>query len=64
MKTNISKLRTNLNKVMHLPKWEKIVPALFVLIFISASQPTPKKTYRKILSTIVIDAGHGGHDPG
>ena len=57
-------LRTNLNKQMNLPKWEKIVPFLIIFICIAATPPTSKKAYKKNISTIVIDAGHGGHDPG
>lgn len=64
MKTLISMLRTNLIKQMNLPKWEKIVPFLVMLIFVAATPPSSKKIYKKSISTIVIDAGHGGHDPG
>jgi N-acetylmuramoyl-L-alanine amidase len=64
MKKEISMLRTNLNKVMNLPKWEKIMPLLVIFIFIAATPPTSKKIYKKNIATIVIDAGHGGHDPG
>ncbi|OYU96936.1 MAG: N-acetylmuramoyl-L-alanine amidase [Bacteroidetes bacterium B1(2017)] len=49
---------------MYLPKWEKIVPFLVIFIFVAATPPASKKIYRKNISTIVIDAGHGGHDPG
>jgi N-acetylmuramoyl-L-alanine amidase len=64
MKKVISMLRTNLNKVIYLPKWEKIVPFLVIFIFVAATPPTSKKIYKKNIGTIVIDAGHGGHDPG
>ncbi len=64
MKTLISMLRTNLTKLKHLPKWENIVPFLVMLIFVAATPPSSKKIYKKSISTIVIDAGHGGHDPG
>lgn len=64
MKKMNSMLRTNLNKQLHLPKWEKIVPFLFIILFVAATPPSSKKAYKKVISTIVIDAGHGGHDPG
>ncbi|MDZ4667015.1 MAG: N-acetylmuramoyl-L-alanine amidase [bacterium] len=49
---------------MNLPKWEKTVPFLVIFMFIAATPPTTKKVYKKNIGTIVIDAGHGGHDPG
>ncbi len=57
-------LSTNLDKQMNLPKWEKIVPFLVIFICIAAMPPTTRKVHKKNISTIVIDAGHGGHDPG
>ncbi len=58
-------MRAKLNKVWNLSKWEKIVPFLYFLVLVaSATPPTAKKVYKKTISTIVIDAGHGGHDPG
>jgi N-acetylmuramoyl-L-alanine amidase len=44
--------------------YEKIVP--FFLLFLMASYipPTKPTGFKKTISTIVIDAGHGGNDPG
>ncbi len=58
-----------LNKVRDLANWEKIMPFLLVFIFMGAQAPAPakkevKKAAKKGITTIVIDAGHGGHDPG
>lgn len=64
MKMYISMLQTNLKKVLNLPKWEIIVPILVVLISAAFTPPSEKKIYKKNISTVVIDAGHGGHDPG
>lgn len=64
MKMLFSMLSANLNKQMNLPKWEKIVPFLVIFLFVAATPPTSKKIYKKSISTVVIDAGHGGHDPG
>jgi N-acetylmuramoyl-L-alanine amidase len=64
MKKNISMLETNLKKVFNLPKWEIIVPLLVALILSAYTPVSEKKIYKKSISTVVIDAGHGGHDPG
>ncbi|MBC7381966.1 MAG: N-acetylmuramoyl-L-alanine amidase [Bacteroidia bacterium] len=65
MKIINSKVDAKLNKVKNLPWCENIVPLLLLFIFVAAvPPPTAKKIYRKSISTIVIDAGHGGHDPG
>ncbi len=37
---------------------------MVVFLFVAAAPPSSKKIYKKSISTIVIDAGHGGHDPG
>lgn len=49
---------------MYLPKWEKIIPFLLVGVFVAAQNPVEKNRVRKTINTIVIDAGHGGSDPG
>jgi N-acetylmuramoyl-L-alanine amidase len=64
MKKNSSMLETNLKKVLNLQKLEIIVPILMVLFFSSLSFPTNKKILKNTVFTVVIDAGHGGHDPG
>lgn len=64
MKKNSSMLETNLKKVLNLQKLEIIVPILMVLFFSALSYPTNKKTLKNTVFTVVIDAGHGGHDPG
>ncbi len=65
MKIYFSSLQAKLNKVLNLPKREIIVPFVcFLVLFASASHPNEKKTFKKTISTIVIDAGHGGGDPG
>jgi N-acetylmuramoyl-L-alanine amidase len=64
MKKSISMFDANLNKVLNLPKWEIIMPLLLVLFFYSFTPPSGKKIQKKTIATIVIDAGHGGHDPG
>ena len=64
MKKNSSMLETNLKKVLNLQKLEIIIPILMVLFFSSLSFPTNKKILKNTVFTVVIDAGHGGHDPG
>ena len=64
MKKNSSMLETNLKKVFNLQKLEIIIPILMVLFFSSLSFPTNKKILKNTVFTVVIDAGHGGHDPG
>jgi N-acetylmuramoyl-L-alanine amidase len=59
-----SMLGTNLYKQMNIPKWEKIVPFLLIFFCIAATPLASKKVYKKNIATIIIDAGHGGHDPG
>lgn len=49
---------------MNIPNWEKIVPILVLFICVAATPPSGKRTYKRTISTLVIDAGHGGHDPG
>jgi N-acetylmuramoyl-L-alanine amidase len=64
MKKYSSILETNLKKVLNLQKLEIIVPILLVLFFSAYSIPSKKKTFKNTAFTVVIDAGHGGHDPG
>jgi len=44
--------------------YEKIVPFFLFLILVSAIPLKRPSGFKKTISTIVIDAGHGGHDPG
>ena len=53
-----------LNKVVNFSKWEKIVPFFLFLVFVAMTPPSSSKKFRRSIQTIVIDAGHGGHDPG
>lgn len=53
-----------LNKVVNFSKWEKIVPFFLFLVLVAMTPPTNSKKFRRSIQTIVIDAGHGGHDPG
>jgi N-acetylmuramoyl-L-alanine amidase len=53
-----------LNKVVNFSKWEKIVPFFLFLVFVAMTPPNSSKKFRRSIQTIVIDAGHGGHDPG
>ena len=65
MKVDYSMLFAKLNKAVNIPNWEKVVPFLVILILIAANPPAgTKKIYKKEINLIVIDAGHGGHDPG
>ncbi|MFY8190863.1 MAG: N-acetylmuramoyl-L-alanine amidase family protein [Bacteroidia bacterium] len=40
------------------------MPLLVALILSAYTPVSEKKIYKKSISTVVIDAGHGGHDPG
>jgi N-acetylmuramoyl-L-alanine amidase len=40
------------------------VPFFLFLVFVAMTPPTNSKKFRRSIQTIVIDAGHGGHDPG
>lgn len=44
--------------------YEKIVPFFLFLILVSAIPIIRPNGFKKTISTIVIDAGHGGNDPG
>lgn len=64
MKMDYTKMGAKLINIRNLPKWEKIVPFLLILVFVAATTNSARKLHKRSISTIVIDAGHGGHDPG
>lgn len=56
-------MSAKLYKLNYMAKFEKIMPMLLCIIFILFSFKI-NPHYKKTIQTIVIDAGHGGHDAG
>jgi N-acetylmuramoyl-L-alanine amidase len=58
------KSAAKLIKVLKFPKHEKIMPIYLLFLFVAAVPIDQPKTKKKGIHTVIIDAGHGGHDSG
>lgn len=64
MRQLYSKWWAKLIKGREFLNYEKIVPFFLFFLMASSIPPTKPNGFKKTISTIVIDAGHGGNDPG